>query len=174
VRSTTFVFKDLCTCIEKWSFSISKTGTLSRCRPERCRVAPLGVRARGHHRPRRPAIPGHTPYPGRRHTPRRLDCPVPRASPSPRRTRATHAADRRFIRGLAVRALVEERRSTAASRPSSPHRHRRSIARPIKGASASPRAGTEPPAAIATLAPSSTLPRETEPTNHFPPVPRPC
>jgi hypothetical protein len=39
VRSTTFVFKDLCTCIQKMEFSTSNTGTQSRCRPERRRAA---------------------------------------------------------------------------------------------------------------------------------------
>jgi hypothetical protein len=75
-------------------------------------------------------------------------CPAPRASLSPPRTRAVHAADRRSVRSQTVRAPAEERRSTMASRPSSSCRHRRSSTRPIKGAIAFPRAGTEPPAPL--------------------------
>jgi hypothetical protein len=135
---------------------------------------PLGIRARGHRRPRQPVVPGRAPSPGRHHAPRRLDCPTPRASPSPRRTRVVHTADRQSVRGPAVRTPAEERRSTAVSRPSSPCHHRRSIARPIKGVSASPRAGTKPPDAIAVLAPSSILHKCSEPPNHVFPFLRPC
>jgi hypothetical protein len=174
---------------KKWSFSISKneyTVTVSAeasprrdvaraCTPRVAPVRrPLSVRARGHRRPRQPAVPGRAPSPGHRRTPRRLDCPAPRASLSSRRTRAAHKADCRSVRSPAVCSPAEERRSTAASRPSSSRRHRRSTAQPIKGASASPRAGTEPPAAIAVLAPSSILHNCSEPPNHVFPFLRPC
>jgi hypothetical protein len=169
--------------LKKWSFSISKVSTRLRCRAERRRAAtsrapvhhhPLGVHARGHRRPRQPAIPGRAPSPGCCCAPRRPDCPAPRASPSLRRTRATHVADRRSVRGLALRAPAEERCSTATSRPSSPHHHRWSTALPIKGTSASPRAGTKPPATIAVLTPSSILHTCSEPPNHVFPFLRPC
>jgi hypothetical protein len=132
VRSTTFVLKDLCTCIKKSSFSISKTSTRSRCQPEcrrvttpraltRCvsrlcrappqRPCPRPPPVEAARRPRPRAFPRSSPLP------RCLDCPAPRASPPPGRMRAVHATDRRSVRGPVVRASAEERRSTAASRP---------------------------------------------------------
>jgi hypothetical protein len=78
-------------------------------------------------------------------------------------------ADHWFVRGPAVHAPTEEHRSTVASRPSSSRRHRQSSTRPIKGAIASPRASTEPPASIAVLAPSSTSHEYPEPNKYLPP-----
>jgi hypothetical protein len=90
--------------------------------------APDATPAEAARRPKSHAFPRSSPLP------RHLDCPAPRASPPPRRTHAVHATDRRSIRGPAVRTPAEECRSTAASRPSSSRRHRRSFARHIKGA----------------------------------------
>jgi hypothetical protein len=56
----------------------------------------------------------------------------------------------------------------------SPRCHRRSSTRPIKGIVASPRVSTEPLAAIAVLASSSTLHKCLEPSNHLFPFHRPC
>jgi hypothetical protein len=110
-----------------WRKSCSNSGSAKRCRPER--AAPrrcarpharfLGIRARAPPdapppklacRPRPTRLP-----PGPRHAPRCLGLPTPRTSPSPHRTRAVHAADRRSVRGPAVHTLAEERRSTATS-----------------------------------------------------------
>jgi hypothetical protein len=139
VRSTTFVFKELCTCIQKMEFFNFKSEytvtvlagasprALARSVSRPCR-APLGVCARGHQRPREPAVPGRATSPGRRHS---RD-----ASIAPRHAPPHHCV---------VRAPAEERRSTVASRPSSSRRHRRSISRPIKGRSPPPRARTAAP-----------------------------
>jgi hypothetical protein len=90
---------------------------------------------------------GHTPpdtrsFPRPTRAPRCIGACGPRASPSPRRTRAVHAANRRSVR---VRA--EEHRSTAASR-----RRRHGHARRVYSSTAAvSRVLAEPPLPCATV-----------------------
>jgi hypothetical protein len=138
----------------------------SRSAPRRRVVTPRPSVSAPERRPR-------TPSPEAAHRPKprsSLGRPHPTTHRSTRRAtrrRATHAVPAgRAPLGPAVRqwppSLV--RRTTAGA---SPRRHRRSSTRPIKGALASPRASTEPPATIAALAPSLTFRKCPEPSNHL-------
>jgi hypothetical protein len=179
MRSTTFVFKVLSTFIQNSGVNCVQTEAQQnqtgrpRSASRHCVATP---------RPRLGVRTTHSPR-SRRLRPPRPKAPAPRcasylaARVSPRR-RAVHAPRTGRTTGP-TRASPYVRRSrrrctTAASRPSSPRRHHRSTARPIKGARAFPRASTEPPGAIAALAPSSARSRTTESIHHLPTVPRPC
>jgi hypothetical protein len=140
-----------------WSFSIFNKGLAARLGSNATATSraprPLAGRPRrpSHVPPEVACRPRPTRLPQAGAAPR--DASVcsrhaPRASPSSCRTRAVHTADRRSIRGPAIRVPSEERRSTAASWPSSPCRHRRSSPTLFKApafSSRSHRRSTAPP-----------------------------